>query len=62
MKVIEQWNWWRHNHSMSWWKSLRLTFHCIIIYPLREVYSWLWLKTKGKYILRKCKKLEKEIK
>ena len=53
------WDWWRHNHSMPWFASVRMTFRATIIWPLKEVYAWMWLKTKGRYIRRKCRKMER---
>jgi len=58
-KIRDTWDWWRHNHSMPWCASVKMTFRATIIWPLQNVYSWFWLKTKGRYMLRKLRKMEK---
>ena len=59
--LIDSFVWWRGNHSMSFLGSVWMAIKMDIFGPVKEVYSWFWLKSVGRYRVRKMHKIEREL-
>lgn len=63
--LIGHWYWWRHNHGLDFWPAVYLTFQASIWWPIRNVEARIYLRTLGRWqmkkLLRKFKEIEKEL-